>query len=70
MVRKKKVENGEEEKENNIDGNGNIGWDWLMNMEATGTSWWGPESSQTLCQCAVEAIRAVGGGDQRHHSKD
>ncbi|KAF5958888.1 hypothetical protein HYC85_006113 [Camellia sinensis] len=33
MVRKRKVEEGEEEKEN-IDGNGNMGWDQLMNIEA------------------------------------
>ncbi|KAI8021756.1 Ethylene-responsive transcription factor ERN1 [Camellia lanceoleosa] len=36
MVRKRQVEEeGEEEKENNIDGNGNMGWDQLMNIEAT-----------------------------------
>ncbi|KAL7222740.1 hypothetical protein ACSBR1_024442 [Camellia fascicularis] len=34
MVRKRKVEEGEEEKENNTDGNGNMGWDQLMNIEA------------------------------------
>ncbi|KAL7260699.1 hypothetical protein ACSBR1_006379 [Camellia fascicularis] len=35
MVRKRQVEEGEEEKENNIDGNGNMGWDQLMNIEAS-----------------------------------
>ncbi|THG15577.1 ethylene-responsive transcription factor ERN1-like [Camellia sinensis] len=34
MVRKRQVEEGEEEKEKNIDGNGNMGWDQLMNTEA------------------------------------